>query len=427
LVYFRCDIDEHLMKSRTGIVFLLVASILVLSGKTPEPKQKRLAHRIHRHALVIDTHTDTPLNLAEAYFDMAVRHHPPASRVDIPRLKEGGVDGVFFALFTGQKPRTEENYNAAYVLANRLRDSTLAAIGRNSQAIGLATSPNELIALAEAGKTAICLGMENGFPLAKDKGRVEEFYNKGVRYITLCHSTNNDICDSSTDPKGPEHNGLSSFGREVVTEMNRLGMIVDVSHISDKAFFDVIEASAAPVIASHSSVRALCNHPRNLTDEMILALARKGGVIQICILGAYIEKEDTTTQNYIQLEKLRQKYRHWQFRSESERKQAWRSWDSIMVVHPPVLPTVARAVDHIDHVVNLVGIDHVGIGSDFDGGGALADCPDVAAFPAITAELLTRGYSAGDIEKIWGGNFIRVWKAVENAGKENTAGTARLP
>jgi membrane dipeptidase len=371
--------------------------------------------KIHHRACVIDTHTDTPMALTDGSFDPALRNTAPDYRVDFPRLREGEVDAVFFAIYTAQRERTPENYERAYALANRMLDSTWRVVQRNSNVVQMAASRKDIMRIAAMHKTAICLGMENGFPLGKDISRVKEFYDRGVRYITLCHSSNNDICDSSTDKKGAEHNGLSSFGRDVVTAMNQSGMMVDVSHISDKAFYDVLEVSKAPVIASHSSVRAICDHPRNMSDDMIRALAQNGGVIQICILGAYIEQEDTTSDNYVKLEALRVKHNDWNFKDEQERREAWRAYDSINTRFPPVLPAIARAVDHIDHVVRLAGIDHVGIGSDFDGGGGLADCTDVADFPKITAELVKRGYSRSDIAKIWGGNFLRVYKAVEKA------------
>jgi membrane dipeptidase len=384
---------------------LLTAAISFSQVETVKP--------IHHRSCVIDTHTDTPLQLIRGNFDLSQRHNSPDSRVDFPRLREGDVDAIFFALFTGQRDRTDENYNHAWDLANNMLDSTLATVNRNKDKAQIATSADEIVKISESNRTAICLGMENGFPLAKDITRVNYFYQKGVRYITLCHTSNNDICDSSTDPKGSENDGLSDFGRQVVAEMNRLGMLVDISHISDKSFYDVIALSKAPVIASHSSVRALCNHPRNLSDDMIKSLAKNGGVIQICILGAYIVAEDTVSRNYILHQQLRARYNNWQFSSEEERNAAWKESDSIDKYFPPVLPTIAQAVDHIDYVVKLVGVDYVGIGSDFDGGGGLADCTDVADFPKITAELVKRGYSEQEISKIWGGNFLRVFRQAE--------------
>lgn len=394
------------------LILLMVLSVL-LAACQPQSNSE-----IHSRALVMDTHTDTPMQLVRHNLDLGQRHTAPDSRVDYPRLREGEVDGIFFGLFTSQRPRTEKNYEEAYQLVHQMIDSTIVSVGANSSMVALARNADDVKAISEQGKTAIYFGMENGFPLAKDLSRVEEFYNEGVRYITLCHSSNNDICDSSTDPLGPEFNGVSEFGEKVIQEMNRLGMIIDVSHLSDSSFYDVLRLSKAPVIASHSSVRAICNHPRNMSDEMIKALAAKGGVIQICILGDYIQQADTTSLNYQKHEALRKKYHNWQYANDAERKAAWAEYDSIDKVYPPILPTIADAVDHVDHVVQLVGEDFVGIGSDFDGGGGLADCEDVADFPAITDELIHRGYSPIQINKIWGGNFLRVFNEVESLSKK---------
>lgn len=406
------------MNSYYGFYKSIKIILLLLLITTVSCRQTTNSDTIHHNAIVIDTHTDTPMKMINSNFNVAIKNEAPDSRVDFPRLKEGDVDAIFFALFTSQRERTPENYTNAYQLARQMLDSTVTAVSRNDQMVFLATSSEDIIN-KDPDITAICVGMENGFPLAKDLARVEEFYNRGVRYITLCHSSNNDICDSSTDPEGPEHDGLSEFGTGVVAEMNRLGMIVDVSHISDKSFFDVLSISNAPVIASHSSVRALCDHPRNMSDEMIKALAENGGVIQICLLGAYIEPEDTTTDNYLKLEELRKKYNNWQYNNEEERRAAWHEYDSINRYYPAPLPTITNAVDHIDHVVKLVGIDYVGIGSDFDGGGGLEDCVDVSDYPKITEELIRRGYSKADINKIWGGNFLRVFKSVEDIARQH--------
>ncbi|MBK3515983.1 dipeptidase [Carboxylicivirga marina] len=381
-------------------------------------QQKPLdAHKLHQKAITIDTHVDTPMRFLRESFDIGQTHEAPSSRVDLPRMKAGGLDAIFFAIFTSQRQRTDENYALAYQMAHQMIDSTEKALALNKDMASLALKADDAAAIEKQGKRAIYLGMENGFPLNKDIGRVEEFYKRGVRYVTLAHTKNNDICDSSTDKNGAEHNGLSAYGTEVVKEMNRLGMLIDVSHISDKAFYDVIKESKAPVFASHSSVRAICNHPRNMDDEMIKTLAAHNGVIQICILGAYIQDEDTTSLNYVKKEELRLKYNNWTYTSDEERKKAWGEWREINKKYPAQLPNIARAVDHIDYVVKLVGVDYVGIGSDFDGGGGLADCVDVADFPKITAELVKRGYPEEDILKIWGGNFLRVFKAVEKAAK----------
>ena len=261
----------------------VVTALSTFASKRSDTKFDRKVHRIHNNCLTLDTHCDTPMLMVSSGFNVREEHQAPKYRVDFPRMKKGGLDAMFFAVFTGQKPRTPENYKKTYDLANQMLDSIHSSLKRNSDIATLAYKAEDLAKIEKTGKRAIYIGMENGFPLAKDISRVEEFYQKGVRYITLCHSFHNDICDSSSDGKPAEHNGLSDFGRQVVAEMNRLGMMVDVSHASDKSFFDVVECSKAPVIASHSSVRAVANHNRNMTDEMIKKLAAKGGVIQICL------------------------------------------------------------------------------------------------------------------------------------------------
>lgn len=359
------------------IVFLLyVGSIRAQHSGKLSPEDTL---RIHERTLTIDTHSDTPMHILYRSFDIGKRQ--AKGKVDLPRMKEGGLDAMFFAAYVQQLSRTEENYQQSWSLASEMLDSAMVAVERNNHLAEIALCADDALKIKNKGKRAIYLCVENGFAIGKDLKRIRELHDKGVRYITLCHSRNNDICDSSTDKSGAEHNGLSSFGREVVREMNRLGMMVDVSHVSDKSFFDVLEVSSAPVIASHSSVRAIARHERNMTDEMIKVLAKNGGVIQICILTNYLLGREES-------------------RRENSRKQA----------------VVQDIVDHIDHVVKLAGVDYVGIGSDFDGGGGISGCMDVSEFPNITRELLRRGYSEEDIQKIWGGNVLRVFREVERTG-----------
>jgi len=384
-------------------------SLLSCNNETFEEKVKR----IHDEALTVDTHCDTPMALLDESFNVAQRHEAPESRVDFPRMKEGGLDAMFFAAFTGQRERTPENTEAAYQMANQMIDMTYKVCAENSDVAEVATTPDDIVRLEKEGKRAIYIGMENGFPIGTELSRVEEFYKRGVRYITLCHSSNNEICDSSTDKKGPEHDGLSDFGKEVVKEMNRLGIMVDVSHISDKSFYDVIELSTAPVIASHSSVKAIASHNRNMTDDMIKKLAENGGVIQICLLDDYIKDPDTTSVYYQKQMEFKAKYMaNWDEMSDEEKAAMREERNKLEEEYPKELPTVADCVDHIDHVKNLVGIEHVGIGSDFDGGGGLKDCVDVSQFPRITEEMLKRGYTEEEIKMVWGGNFLRVFNEV---------------
>ncbi|QIA06268.1 dipeptidase [Draconibacterium halophilum] len=400
-------------KARTFL--LMVGGLLAGLNGFCEGKDG-LAMEIHKRIITIDTHCDTPMGLLRGDLDVGKKNKAPGSLVDFPRMEEGGLDAIFFAAFTSQRQRTEENTQKAYELANQMIELTYEACKKYNNMAEVATTPEDVIRLEKEGKRAIYIGMENGFPVGQELDRVEEFYNKGVRYITLCHSSNNDICDSSTDRKGPEFGGLSPFGKKVVKEMNRLGMLVDVSHISDKSFYDVIELSEVPVFASHSSVRAIANHKRNMTDDMIKTLAKNGGVIQICLLDDYIKDPDTTTVRYQKEQELRKVF-NTSFAKMSEEEQAVvrKQWRQLDEKYPKHLPIVADCVDHIDHVKNLVGIDYVGIGSDFDGGGGLADCADVSQMPNITAEMLKRGYTEEEIAKVWGGNFLRVFaEVIEN-------------
>ena len=402
---------------KTISMLLAVAGLLVANVGFGQVSDKEVK-AIHERALIVDTHCDTPMLMVRGGFDVGIKNSAPKSRVDFPRMKEGGVDAMFFAAFTGQTKRTPENYKKVYNLANQMIDSIYAACEKYSDVAEVATKANDAARLEKEGKRAIYIGMENGYPVGTDIKRVEEFYDRGVRYITLCHSSNNDICDSSTDKKGPEHNGVSKFGKKVVKRMNKLGILVDVSHISDKSFFDVMKLTKAPVIASHSSVRSIAHHPRNMTDEMIKALAKNGGVIQICLLDDYIKDPDTTTVRYRKEKELRKIFQtKFQSMSDTEKDEIRNQWRTLGEKYPKQLPTVADCVDHIDYVKNLVGIDYVGIGSDFDGGGALADCQDVSQYPNITREMLKRGYTEEEIDKVWGGNFFRVFSEVERIAK----------
>jgi membrane dipeptidase len=392
------------------------ASILLLGCTNSEDQLIRRANKIHNDILTVDTHCDTPMNLVESDFDLGEKHDKGC--VDFPRMKEGGLDAEFFAVFTGQGPRNDSSYNHVYQEALRIFDAIHKNVEKNSSQAELAYSPDDAYRIKKEGKIAAFIGVENGYPLGLDITRIKKFYDLGARYITLSHSGNNDICDSSSDPKGPESNGLSPFGAEVVNEMNRLGMMVDVSHISDKSFYDVIKISKAPVIASHSSCRSLCSSPRNLTDDMLLSLKSNGGVIQICILSNYIKTPEPNPEMDAKIKELRNKYGDFNTLTEDQRK-AYRDERWGIYNKYRKLATVSDVVDHIDHVVQVIGIDYVGIGTDFDGGGGVDGCRTVAEMKNITIELLRRGYSKADIGKIWGGNIMRVFREVEKVAGKN--------
>jgi membrane dipeptidase len=395
------------------INLFLAAMILYGCGSTEE-KIVRQADKIHSTILTVDTHCDTPMEFTDPSFDLGVRHEEGC--VDFPRMVEGGLHAEFFAVFTGQGPRNDSTYNKVHQKAIEIFKAIHANVEKNSSIAGIATTPDDAFKLMKEGKIAAFIGVENGYPIGKDISRVKQYYDLGARYITLAHTKNNDICDSSTDPDGGENDGLSTFGTEVVKEMNRLGMMVDISHISDKSFFDVLKVTNAPVLASHSSCRALCGSPRNLSDDMLLALKENGGVIQICILGNYLKTPDPNPELDAKLNDLKNKYGDYSALSDSVKKVVHKEYRAIQKAYEKPA-TVKDVVDHIDHVVQVIGIDFVGIGTDFDGGGGVDGCRTASEMKNITIELLRRGYSKRDITKIWGGNIMRVLQKVEDLAK----------
>lgn len=398
--------------------FLFISVLLIPACGNTEEQLIKKADRLHKHILTVDTHCDTPLNLTESDFDLGKSNEKGC--VDFPRMAEGGLDAAFFAVFIAQGPRNDTAYQEAHKKALEIFDAIHKNLDKNSSLAELALTPDDALTIKKKKKRAIFIGLENGYPAGKDLRRIREYYDLGARYITLSHSGNNDICDSSTDPKGPENDGLSPFGEQVVKEMNEIGMMVDVSHISDKSFFDVIKVSKAPVIASHSSCRCLCSRSRNMTDEMLQALKENGGVVQICILSNYIKTPEPDPELEAKLKELENKWGDTKSLTE-EQKQQYRNERKELQNKYKKLAKVSDVVDHIDHVVQVIGIDYVGIGTDFDGGGEVDGCRSVAEMKNITLELLRRGYSSTDIEKIWGGNIMRVFREVERiAGKNGT-------
>lgn len=403
------------------ICFSFSVIVMLTACADDQDRLLRKAAKIHERILTVDTHCDTPISIAMSDFDLGERHTEGC--VDFPRMKEGGLDAEFFAVYTGQGPRNDSAFNAVYLSALDILDKIRRNVEKYPEMAGIATSPEDAFRLKREGKLSAFIGIENAYPLGKDICRVKTFYDLGARYITLSHTRNNDVCDSSTDPKGPEHNGLSEFGKEVVREMNRLGMMVDVSHISDKAFYDVLEITTVPVIASHSSCRALCESLRNLDDNMLLALKDNGGVIQICILSDYLKIPDPNPVLDAKIREFSEKYGDLSKLEEEEKKAAREEYRAIRAKYRK-LASVKDVVDHIDHVVQVIGINHVGIGTDFDGGGGVEGCMSVAEMMNITIELLHRGYSRSEIAKIWGGNIVRVMKEVDSK-KTSIPRTAR--
>ena len=397
------------------ILSLIFSCASDLSKIDSEKELIEKALDIHNRVLTLDTHADTPLRMIQPGFDLSERHDPneTGSKLDYPRMVEGGLDAVFFAAFVAQDIRNDDGHNRAKNLCLQMIDSVITSTNRNSDMVGLALNPEDAYSLEKEGKRAIYIGIENGYPIGNDLSNVSLYYKKGVRYITLVHSSNNDLADSSTDSNGPEHEGLSDFGNEVVKEMNRLGIMVDVSHGSDSLFYDTIALSKAPIIASHSNARKVTNHERNMTDEMLKLMAKNGGVVQLTMLSNYLREVPPNAEKDSAIAALRSSMKPVAKMTEEEQNEARESIKKLNDMFPAPMANVKNVVDHIDHIVNVAGIDHVGIGCDFDGGGGIEGVFDASEVMNITIELVRRGYSEDQIEKIWGGNLIRVFKEVQ--------------
>jgi membrane dipeptidase len=402
------------MKPTFAFAFLLYSVPLIFNSVSAQKNTtiEARAARIHQAAFTVDSHTDAPLNFSNKNFNVAMDNSVsmPYSCVDFPRMRKGGLDAVFFAVFIGQGPRTTEGNAKALAKADGIFDSIYAAVNRNTGVSGIATSQGEAKKLLKQKKSIVFIGVENGYPVGNDLMNVQHFYDRGARYITLCHTKNNDICTSSTDTANKT--GLSDFGRQVVQKMNGLGMMIDVSHVSDQSFYDVLKLSKTPVIASHSCARALCDNPRNLTDDMLRALAANNGVVQMCILSDYVKKPLPNPERDSARQAVRRKYNNFQDLTDKQWDIASADWHAVDANFPQQKATVSQVVDHIDHMVKIAGIDHVGIGTDFDGGGGVVGCQDVSEMGNITLELVKRGYSEKVIKKIWGGNLMRVMDEV---------------
>ena len=369
--------------------------------------------RVHRSTLLIDTHNDVPSRTVEG-FDIG--SHTGTGHTDIARLKEGGVGAQFFAVYVA----------ASYVTGNHSANRTLQMIDtvrhdiieRYPNDFMLATSAKDIDEAHRRGKIAALMGIEGGHAIEDSLRLLRDYYDLGIRYMTLTHSNTNNWADSSgdvDDPKVKHHNGLTDFGKQVVLEMNRLGMMVDISHVADKTFWDALSVSKAPIFASHSSCRALTNHARNMTDEMIVALAKKGGVVQVNFYCGFISQKfrDNDAADTRALDARMAKETVGKTLSEPDRQILSEKLRKEMGLSRA---TLADVVDHIDHIRKIAGIDAIGLGGDFDGVSCTpVGLEDVSKYPNLTRVLLEKGYSADDIRKIYGGNFLRVMRAVEAA------------
>ena len=370
------------------------------------------AEQLCKNYILVDTHIDLPDWLYDEWFDVT---QLSKGEIDYPRSIKGGLDIAFMSIYTSP---SLEGTGQSKVKADSMISLVHKMVKTWPDKFYFVRSTSDIDKNINQGKILLTMGMENGSPIENNLKNLSEFYDKGVRYITLAHYKWNHICDSANDTIR-KWNGLSPFGEEVVKEMNRLGMMVDISHVSDSTFFDVIKLSKAPLIASHSCCRFFTpGYERNMSDEMIKALAKNGGVIQIAFTSFFLRDDiykqytigEETIKDYLKLNNI-----------NSDTDSAWQYEANYWKENPLPVVTVKDVADHIDHVKNLVGIDYVGLGSDFNGTGGLlpVDLNDVSKYPNLVYELLIRCYSDEEIEKILGGNLLRVWKQVEEIARLN--------
>ncbi|MCV2884872.1 dipeptidase [Aestuariibacter sp. AA17] len=364
------------------------------------------AHSLAQQHVIVDGHIDVPYRLQEEWVDVTVATE--GGDFDYPRAKQGGLNAPFMSIYV---PASLDNSKESTVLANRLIDYVEAIVGRAPDKFALATSVADVERNVEKGLISLPMGMENGSPVQGSLDTLKHFYDRGIRYITLAHSMSNHISDSSYDLRR-QWKGLSPFGKDMVKEMNKLGIMVDISHVSDAAFYQVIDITKAPVIASHSSLRKFTpGFERNMDDDMIKALAKNNGVVMINFGSTFVDAGARAWRSKMSEKK---KAVEKQFGKDSEQ---YKSFDEAYIAKSPFpFADLNIVLDHIDHVVKLVGIEHVGIGSDYDGVGDSLPIglKDVSTYPNLVQGLLDRGYSDSDIKKILGDNLLRVWRDVEN-------------
>lgn len=407
---------------KTAAMLALAFAIGACAG-TEMNEQEVLAHasELHPDLLTIDTHVDISSDFATAEDDPGVRGE---RKVDLPKMREGGLDAVFWAVYVGQTKRTPENYEQVKTDAM----NKFAAIHRMAEDMypdqtEIAYSADDIERINSEGKLVACIGIENGYAIGRDISLLETYHGLGARYMTLTHNGHNDIGDSCNPreefgDEEEEHGGLSEFGEEVIAEMNRLGIIIDVSHASKKLMMDAVRLSESPIIASHSGARALTDVTRNLDDEQLLALRDNGGVIHVVGLDGFLKviPEKDSAQAAIREEMGLTSYAAYRAMTDEQRTEYERRMAELDEMWPPA--DVNTYVDHIDYIVQLIGIDHVGIGTDFDGGGGIDGFNDASQAPNVTAELVRRGYSDEEIAKIWNGNFLRVLRENERVATQ---------
>jgi len=406
------------LRSAVGLLVLPVCVLTLAAAKErPDAEAKRVADRVLERAIIIDTHADTPQMMLDEGYDLADPSSP--YMVSIPKMRDGHLGAEFFSIWVSVDWPAEDLIHRALDLIDVVDEQ----VARHSDTLELALTTDDVARIHRQKKIAVLMGVEGGHIIEDDLRALDVFYRLGVRYMTLTHTKNTKWADSSGDK--PQWNGLTDFGRAVVERMNRLGMMVDISHVSDKTFYDALAATKAPVIASHSSCRALCDRPRNMTDDMIRALARNGGVMDINFYSAFVDQTFADAYKTVsapmdaeveaERERLKKEGKHLSYAEETKIRQKYEA-------NLPT-PSFERIADHIDHAVKVGGVDHVGLGSDFDGVDSIPrGMEDCSKIPNLVRELARRGYSESDLEKILGGNVLRVMRQVEDAARRMQSG-----
>ena len=404
---------------RSRILFSVLALLLLTAiPAVAQPRDERLWQRalqIHRRAIVIDTHNDVTTPMTNDDFDLSGTP-PTPYRTNIARMKQGGLTAEFFSLYV--KPWYVEHGGAARRTLDMI-DSVYRAVERHPNDLMFATSIADIRSAKRQGKIAALMGIEGGHAIEDSLATLREFYRLGVRYITLTWNNTNNWADAGRGEK--KHHGLSDFGREVVREMNRLGMLVDVSHVSDETMSDALDVSKAPIIASHSSARALSNVPRNIPDDLLKRIAKNGGVVQVNFYSVFVDAATVSPQSAERDKRLKAQQDALNEKYKNDPERLAEESDKLEAANPlPPLP-ISKLIDHIDHIVKVAGIDHVGIGADFDGANDMPEgAKDVSMLPNITYELLKRGYSERDIRKILGENLLRVFAEAERVARQSS-------
>jgi len=403
------------------VCLLLLSIVAAAAAQTRDEQLWQRALQIHRRAIVIDTHNDVTTPMTNDDFDLSGT--PPAPyRTNIARMKQGGLTAEFFSLYV--KPWYVENGGSARRTLDMI-DSVYRAVERNPQSLMIATSVADIRRAKRQGKIAALMGIEGGHAIEDSLATLREFYRLGVRYMTLTWNNTNNWADAGRGEK--KHHGLSDFGKDVVREMNRLGMLVDVSHVSDETMSDALDVSKAPIIASHSSARALSDVPRNIPDDLLRRIAKNGGVVQVNFYSVFVDAKTVAPQSAERDARLKAQQAAIDEKYKNDPERRAEESDKLEAANPlPPLP-ISKLIDHIDHIVKVAGIDHVGIGADFDGANDMPEgAQDVSMLPNITYELLKRGYSERDIRKILGENLLRVMAQAERVASKSISGAGSL-